>query len=93
MPKFNVEIPHNLDEAEAKARLQRAQAKLEAEYGAKCTWAGEVMQVSRKGLDAHVKVAPGQLEINVSLGLLLTPMMGAIREGITNRLTKLVTES
>jgi putative polyhydroxyalkanoate system protein len=93
MPKFNVEIPHTLDEADVKARLQRAQSKLEAEYGAKCTWNGDVMQVSRKGLDAYVKVVPGQLVIDVSLGLLLTPMLGAIREGITSRLTKLVTES
>lgn len=92
MPKFNVEIPHALDAAEAKARLEKAQSKLEADYGAKCTWAGDVMQVQRKGLDAQVTVTSGQLLVDVSLGLLLTPMMGTIREGITSRLTKLVSE-
>ncbi|MDX2021619.1 MAG: polyhydroxyalkanoic acid system family protein [Deltaproteobacteria bacterium] len=93
MPKFNVEIPHTLDAAAAKARLQKAQTKLEADYGAKCSWASEnVMQVSRKGLDAQVKITDSALLVDVSLGLLLTPMMGPIREGITSRLTKLVTE-
>ena len=93
MPKFNVEIPHALDAATAKARLEKAQSKLEAEYGANCTWASDsVMQVSRKGLDAQVKVTDSALLVDVSLGFLLTPMMGTIREGITSRLTKLVTE-
>ncbi len=94
MPKFNVEIPHNLDANEARARLQKAQAKLESEYGAKCSWASpDVMQVTRKGLDASVKVEANRLAVDVSLGLLMTPMMGPIREGITQRLTKLMHES
>ena len=94
MPKFKVEIPHSLDAAAVKDRLEKAQSKLEEDYGAKCTWAAaDVMQVNRKGLDAQVKITDDRLLVDVSLGLLLMPMMGPIRDGITNRLTKLVTES
>lgn len=93
MPKFSLEIPHTLGPQEAKTRLENAQSKLEAEYGAKCSWAGsDVMQVTRKGLDASVKVEANRLAVNVSLGFLMTPMMGTIRDGITARLTKLVSE-
>ncbi|MCG5054902.1 MAG: polyhydroxyalkanoic acid system family protein [Myxococcales bacterium] len=94
MPKFNVEIPHSLDPAEAKTRLERAQSKLEDEYGAKCAWTGnDVMTVTRKGLDASVRIGADRLFVDVSIGLLLTPMMGPIRDGITARLTKLVNEA
>ncbi len=93
MPKFKVDIPHTLDAADAKTRLEKAQSKLEAEYGAKCSWAAaDVMQVTRKGLDATVKVEANRLAVDVNLGFLMTPMMGPIRDGITARLTKLMTE-
>ena len=93
MPKFKVDVPHTLNAEEAKLRLQNAQSKLEAEYGAKCSWpSNDVMQVTRSGLDANVKVEADRLAVDVNLGFLMTPMMGAIREGITARLTKLVSE-
>jgi putative polyhydroxyalkanoate system protein len=93
MPKFTVDIPHQLSPQDAKARLEKARGKLEADYGVTCRWDGETrMLVNRKGLDGRVDVHPDRLAVDVDLGLLLMPAMGAIRKGITEKLTKLVNE-
>jgi putative polyhydroxyalkanoate system protein len=91
MPKFELEVPHNLPLPEVKSRLDRAKEKLEADYQATCTWQGdEKLQVARKGLNAVVNLEPARLRIDVELGFLLSPLAGTIRTGITKRLTDLL---
>lgn len=91
MPKFDVDIPHQLPPEEVRARLTKASSKLEQEYGATCKWDGEeALVVSRKGLNARVAVQPDRLHVDVDLGFLLSPMAGSIRNGITKQLTDLV---
>jgi putative polyhydroxyalkanoate system protein len=92
MPKFDVDIPHSLPAEDVRARLERASAKLEKDYGATCKWedAEQCLVVSRKGLNARVAVEPTRLHVAVELGFLLSPMAGSIRSGITKQLTELV---
>jgi putative polyhydroxyalkanoate system protein len=90
MPKFELEVPHNLPLPEVKTRLERATDKLESEYQAKCTWEGDKLQVARKGLNAIVNLEPTRLRIDVELGMLLTPLAGTIKNGISKRLTDLL---
>jgi putative polyhydroxyalkanoate system protein len=92
MPKFQLEIPHQLTVDEVRSRLERAKGKLEADYGATCTWQGEdTMVVARKGLNATVKLEPTRVAVDMELGLLLSPLAGTIRNGITKQLTDLLT--
>jgi putative polyhydroxyalkanoate system protein len=91
MPKFEVDIPHALSEAEAKQRIAGATGKLEKDYGATCTWTGDnVLQVSRKGLDARVSIEPARVHVDLDLGFLLTPLSGAIKAGITKELSSIL---
>ena len=91
MPKFDLEVPHKLPLPEVRTRLDRAKGKLEADYGAKCTWDGEdKLVVARKGLQAVVNLEPTRLKIDVELGLLLSALSGSIRTGITRQLTELL---
>jgi putative polyhydroxyalkanoate system protein len=90
MPKFELEVPHALATDEVKSRLDRAKGKLEADYGATCTWEGEKLVVARKGLQAGVNIEPTRLRIDLELGLLMSPLAGAIKNGITKQLTELL---
>ena len=91
MPKFEVDIPHSLDPAEAKQRLSGATTKLEQSYGAACKWKSDnELSVSRKGLDAIVKVEPSRVHIALNLGFLLTPFAERIKAGITKELTTIL---
>lgn len=88
MPKYEVDIPHQLAVAEAKQRLSGATEKLTRDYGASCTWQGDnLLKVSRKGLDALVTVGPSNVHIDMNLGFLLTPFAEKIKSGIAKQLS------
>ncbi len=91
MPRFDLEIPHSLPVPEVRSRLGRATSKLETDYGATCSW-DEVGQliVARKGLHARVAIAPACVQIQLDLGLLLTPLAGGIKAGITKQVAGLL---
>jgi putative polyhydroxyalkanoate system protein len=87
MPKFEVDIPHTLSPAAAKERIAGATSKLEQQYGATCSWKSDnELLVSRKGLDASVKIEPERVHIDLNLGFLLVPLANAIKGGITKEL-------
>jgi len=91
MPKYQVDIPHSLDVAEAKQRLTGATEKLQRDYGATCTWKGEnTLSVSRKGLDALVTLEPTRVHIDLNLGFLLTPFAERIKAGIAKELSNIL---
>ena len=91
MPKFDVDIPHALPIDEAKARISGATAKIESKYGAACKWTGErQLNVSRKGLDATLTIEPARVHVDISLGLLLTPMANPIKNGLAKELAALL---
>ncbi|HXJ19959.1 MAG TPA: polyhydroxyalkanoic acid system family protein [Polyangia bacterium] len=93
MPKYEVDIPHSLDVAEAKQRLNGATAKLQRDYGANCAWKTDnELTVSRKGLDARVTVEPARVHIDLNLGFLLTPFAEKIKSGIARELTGILTK-
>lgn len=91
MPKFDVEIPHHLEADQVRTRLERARSKLEQEYGATCAWPDDrTLTVARKGLSARVTIAETKVVVHVELGLLMAPMAGSVRSGLTKRLTALL---
>jgi putative polyhydroxyalkanoate system protein len=93
MPKYEVDIPHALDVAEAKQRLTGATEKLQRDYGASCAWKTDnELSVSRKGLDARVTVEPARVHIDLNLGFLLTPFAEKIKTGIARELTGILTK-
>ena len=92
MPKYQLEIPHTLAPEEAKKRINDATGKLSTDNGASCTWKTDSeLAVSRKGLDAVVKLEPSRVRIDLNLGFLMTPFAELIKTGITKKLTAILT--
>ncbi|MES1165192.1 MAG: polyhydroxyalkanoic acid system family protein [Verrucomicrobiota bacterium] len=93
MPKFELDIPHTLPEAEVRTRLGAATGKIEANYGATCAWTNDrLLTVSRKGFDAQVAIESARVHVEMNLGFLLVPLAGAIKTGLTKELTALLTK-
>jgi len=91
MPKFDLDIPHGLTPDEAKARISSATPKIESKYGAACKWTSDrQLSVSRKGLDATLTIEPARVHVDISLGLLLTPMANPIKNGLAKELASLL---
>jgi putative polyhydroxyalkanoate system protein len=94
MPKYEVDIPHQLAVDEAKKRLAGATEKLTRDYGASCSWKDDnTLSVSRKGLDALVTVEPARVHIAMNLGFLLTPFAEKIKSGIAKQLSGILAAS
>jgi putative polyhydroxyalkanoate system protein len=92
VPKFQLDIPHALAPDEAKKRISEATGKLSTDYGASCTWKSDTeLAVSRKGLDALVKLEQSRVHIDLNLGFLMTPFADLIKTGITKKLTAILT--
>ena len=92
MPKYQLDIHHTLPADEAKKRISDATGKLSTEYGATCTWKSDTeLAVSRKGLDARVVLEPSRVRIDLNLGFLMTPFADVIKNGITKKLTAILT--
>ena len=92
MPKYEVDIPHGLSPEEAKQRLAGTTSKLQNDYGATCTWKSDnELAVSRKGLDARVMLEPSRVRIDLNLGFLMTPFADLIKNGITKKLSAILT--
>jgi putative polyhydroxyalkanoate system protein len=92
LPKYQLEIPHTLSPEEAKKRIDAATGKLSTDYGATCTWKSDnELAVSRKGLDARVMLEPSRVRIEMNLGFLMTPFADLIKNGISKKLTAILT--
>jgi len=92
MPKFELDIPHKLSPDDVRARLGAATGKIEASYGATCSWENDrLLHVSRKGFDAHVTIEPARVHVDMNLGFLLVPLAGAIKTGLSKELSGLLT--
>jgi len=91
VPKYQLDIPHTLPADEAKKRISDATGKLSSDYGASCTWKSDnELSVSRKGLDARVMLEPSRVRIDLNLGFLLTPFADTIKNGITKKLSSIL---
>jgi putative polyhydroxyalkanoate system protein len=91
MARHQIIIPHKLDPAELRQRMDRAAVKLASEYGLQCSWSAEtVMQVTRKGLNASVHLELDQVRVELELGFLMSAASGSIRTGITKQLADLL---
>lgn len=89
---LTIDIPHTLAVEEASRRLAAAAPRLEEKYGATCSWIGDrQLTVSRTGLRADVRIEPGTVHAELEIGLLLSPFANAIKTGITDQLTKILT--
>lgn len=99
MNDLEVRLPHGLSSEEMRVRLDRAVVVAREQYSdtvgpIEADWAGEVMSVrfSAMGMafDGQVESLPQELVVRVRLPMMASLFAGRIREGIEERLGRLV---
>jgi putative polyhydroxyalkanoate system protein len=73
---------HALGLAKAKALAQSMARRLKDEHGGSFEWQGDVLRFQRTGASGSVAVTEEDFEVNVELGLLLTPLRSRIEREI-----------
>jgi putative polyhydroxyalkanoate system protein len=92
MSDINLVRSHSLSIAKAKALVQRAADGLATEYDLESEWHGNSLRFHRSGVDGQMLVTDSEIELNVTLGLLMKPFKGTFVDRIGHDLDKLLAE-
>lgn len=90
MASISIQRSHCLGLAQARERVAALARALEQDLEASWRWQGDELWFERAGASGRVRVAGEQLDVEVSLGLLLRPFRERIAAQISDRLDSLI---
>lgn len=82
MAKIHIKRSHNLSQDEARARVEEIAEDLKTKLDAEYAWEGDSLQFHRSGASGSIDLGDGFIELNIKLGMLLTPMKARIEDSI-----------
>ena len=86
MASISINCDHTLTPAKAREAASRVAAELQQRYRLECRWRGDDLLFERPGLSGHVRLAEHHIELQVTLGFLLSAMKAAIEQEIREQL-------
>jgi putative polyhydroxyalkanoate system protein len=84
--RIHIRKRHQLDRETILARVEELADKFAEELAAECHWRGERMEFERSGASGFIAVGESSLEIEVRLGMLLSPLRSKIEGSIESYL-------
>jgi putative polyhydroxyalkanoate system protein len=91
MPTISVAKKHAMSHKKARDVAERIAKDLKQRFALDYAWDGDDVDFERPGVSGRMHVGKDSISLNVQLGLLLTPLKGAIEREIHAQLDKLVT--
>jgi putative polyhydroxyalkanoate system protein len=91
MPTISVAKKHAMSHKKARDVAERIAKDLKQRFALDYAWDGDHVDFERPGVSGRMHVGKDSISLNVQLGLLLTPLKGAIEREIHAQLDKLVT--
>ncbi|MDP6967613.1 MAG: polyhydroxyalkanoic acid system family protein [Gammaproteobacteria bacterium] len=88
MAIVSILYPHQRSMEEARSAADNFAGKLQNKLGVNCTWQGDTMQLERQGVNGALTLAPGEVCVELKLGMMLSPMKGQIESEIQRQLEK-----
>jgi len=85
MAKINIHEGHRLGKEEAHRRLDKLQAELRNKYGVVLEWHGDEADIKASKLSGKIVVDEAAVDIDLKLGLALTPLQGRIRSALAQQ--------
>jgi putative polyhydroxyalkanoate system protein len=86
MSKIHIKRRHRVPREELRERVERLAQDLKAKLNADYAWKGDSLQFKRSGASGSIDIADDAIELNIKLGLMLSPMKGKIEESIKKNL-------
>ncbi len=88
MANIKIKRQHHLGRDSARQKVEEIASSLQEKLNAKWAWKGDSLTFQRSGASGSVDVGDDYVEFNVKLGMLLTPMKGAIENAIQEKVDK-----
>jgi putative polyhydroxyalkanoate system protein len=73
---------------EAREAVQIFSSKLEAKLGVKSYWQGDVLMLERQGVKGSMVLSEGAVDVELTLGMMLTPMKSQIEAEVHKQLAR-----
>ena len=82
MSTIHLKHTHALTQEQTRERVEEIAKDLNREYKIDYSWDGNRMQFRRKGASGSILLGEGFIELDIKLGMLLTPLKGKIEDTI-----------
>ena len=89
MPAIAIRRSHALSHKKAREAAERIARDLERRFDLAYAWEGDQLRFERPGVHGHIHVGKDEVTLEARLGLLLSPMRGAIEREIHAQLDEL----
>ena len=89
MADIEITRVHNLGLAAARKAADRMAERLGQRFGLKGSWRGNVMHFERPGVTGSLALTDKDLDLQVTLGILLRMMKGSLEAAVHEELDKL----
>ena len=86
MKTVHITRKHKLDKKTVRREVQSLADKLADELSAECSWEKDRLSFNRKGAKGHIQIGKGELEVEIKLGLALSPLKGKIEKIVSSYL-------
>ncbi len=86
MPTIHIKKQHNIDVDTVKKEVQDLADKLSQELSADYNWKGNQLQFKRAGANGYIDIHEKEVDVEIKLGLALTPLKKTIETKISDYL-------
>ena len=90
MSEISIKRAHHSTLPDAKKMAEKIAAKLEKDYQLKSSWAGDILNFTRSGVNGTLAVSAKELKIDVKLGFLMAAFKGPIQDAMEKNLDSLI---
>ena len=86
MATIHIKRAHQLDNESVRKEIQNLADKLSEDLSATYNWEGDRLVFKRSGANGHIDIAEGEVDIEIKLNMMLTPLKGTIEKTVTSYL-------
>jgi len=86
MATIHIKRQHHLDNATVRKEIQNLADKLSKDLSAKYNWEGDRLVFKRSGANGHIEISDGEVDIEIKLNMMLTPLKSTIEKTVTSYL-------
>ena len=86
MATIHIKRKHNLDHETVRNEVQDLAEKLSKDLAASYQWKGDRLVFKRSGANGHIDISGNEVEVEIKLSMLLTPLKGTVEKTVTTYL-------
>ena len=93
MPTISIKRRHKLPHTKAKSAARKIAEDLHKRFDLVCRWEGDDVVFERPGVSGTMRVGKSDIQLDVQLSFLMTPLKGTIERAIRDELDNLFGEA